>query len=498
MSTLLIVDDNLTARQMMKTILRSEPYELVFAHDGTTALENAARVIPDLILLDVLMPDMDGYEVCRQIRSTPLLAEVPIIMVTALGDRESRIDGILAGADDFITKPVDPVELRARVQTITRLNRYRRLMGERLKFERMTELSPNGILVVNGAHTILMANPTIARISHTDPATPLVGQRVDTFFPHRQRRRYLTAAARVLANPALIEQFEAVWMRTDTTRFPIEVDVGFIQWDDQPAIQLIIRDITERVQLEAMAIENERFAANSVLAATVAHEVNTPLHTIKTCLYLADSNEQEQRNTYLKLAQDEIDRISHILRQLLDLYRTHDGGNVPIDANALIERMLVLTSNVFAQAGVEVERNLHPNLPTFMGQPNQITQILLNIFLNARAAMPEGGKLTLTTRPSDATSGERYVQITIRDTGIGMSPDVRARIFEPFFTTKPEGSGLGLAVCNRLVQQHNGTIEVESSPGAGSTFIITFPLNQGMQQDEGDPVVVASPPIESA
>ena len=207
MSTLLIVDDNLTARQMMKTILKSEPYDLVFAHDGNTALELAARVIPDLILLDVMMPDMDGYEVCRRLRSTPLLAEVPIIMVTALDDRESRIDGILAGADDFITKPVDPVELRARAQTITRLNRYRRLMGERLKFERMTELSPNGILVVNAQHTILMANPTIARMSHTDPATPLVGQLVDAFFPSRQRRRYLAVAARVLANPDLVEQF---------------------------------------------------------------------------------------------------------------------------------------------------------------------------------------------------------------------------------------------------------------------------------------------------
>ncbi len=484
MSTLLIVDDNLTARQMMKTILKSEPYELVFAPDGNTALELAARVIPDLILLDVMMPDMDGYEVCRRLRSTSLLAEVPIIMVTALDDRESRIDGILAGADDFITKPVDPVELRARVQTITRLNRYRRLMGERLKFERMTELSPNGILVVNAQHMILMANPMIARMSHTDPTTPLVGRMVDAFFPSRERRRYLAAATRVLANPDLVEQFEAVWMRQDTTRFPIEVDVGFIPWDDQPAIQLIIRDITERVQLEAMAIENERFAANSVLSATVAHEVNTPLHTIKTCLYLADSDEQEQRTTYLKLAQDEIDRISHILRQLLDLYRTHDGNDVPIDMNAMIERMLVLTSNVFAQAGIQVERNLSPHLPIFMGQPNQITQILLNILLNATAAMPAGGTLTLTTSTNDTAHGERQVQISIRDTGIGMSPEVQARIFEPFFTTKPEGSGLGLAVCSRLLQQHGGTIQVESSPGNGSTFTITFPLNHGNHGEE--------------
>lgn len=481
MSTLLIVDDNLTARQMMRTILKSEPYDLVFANDGKTALEYAAQVIPDLILLDVMMPDMDGYEVCRRIRNTPLLAEVPIIMVTALDDRESRIDGILAGADDFITKPVDPVELRARAQTITRLNRYRRLMGERLKFERMTELSPNGILVVNAHHTILMANPTITRMSHTDPTAPLVGQLVDTFFTGEHCTRYHDAAAHVLANAQTVEQFEAVWVRPDTTRFPVEVDMGFIQWDDQPAIQLIVRDITERAQLEAMAIDNERFAANSVLTATVAHEVNTPLHTIKTCLYLADSDDQDQRTTYLTLAQDEIDRISHILRQLLDLYRTHDGGDVPINANTLIERVLVLTSNVFAQAGIQVESALLPQLPTFMGQPNQMTQILLNILLNAIAAMPNGGTLQLaTSTTNEASTGQTYVVITIADDGIGMTDEVRERIFEPFFTTKAEGSGLGLAVCKRLVEQHGGTISVASVLGEGSSFRIAFPVNRNL------------------
>ncbi len=481
MSTILIVDDNLTARQMMRTILKSESYDLVFAHDGKTALEYAAQVIPDLILLDVMMPDMDGYEVCRRIRNTPLIAEVPIIMVTALDDRESRIDGILAGADDFITKPVDPVELRARAQTITRLNRYRRLMGERLKFERMMELSPNGILVVNAHHTILMANPTITRMSHTDPTAPLVGQLVDTFFTGEHRTRYHAAAARVLTNAQAVEQFEAVWVRPDTTRFPVEVDMGFIQWDDQPAIQLIVRDITERAQLEAMAIDNERFAANGVLTATVAHEVNTPLHTIKTCLYLADSDDQEQRTTYLTLAQDEIDRISHILRQLLDLYRTHDGGDVPINANTLIERVLVLTSNVFAQAGIQVEPDLLPQLPTFMGRPNQITQILLNILLNAIAAMPNGGTLQLATSTTNAASmGQMYVVITITDNGIGMTDEVRQRIFEPFFTTKANGSGLGLAVCKRLVEQHGGTISVTSVLGEGSSFQIAFPVNRNL------------------
>ncbi|NJO07222.1 MAG: response regulator [Chloroflexaceae bacterium] len=476
MSTLLIVDDNVTARHMMKTLLQSDAYTLVFAHDGQTALEHAARVVPDLILLDVMMPDMDGFEVCRRLRATQMLAEVPIIMVTALDDRESRIKGIIVGADDFITKPVDPVELRARVHTITRLNRYRRLMGERLKFERVTELSPNGILIVNASSTILMANPTFLKMVRMPEAEPISGQVVHRFFEPEERYRYTDAVNSVLSDPEHIEHFETVWLRNDGSRFPVELDIGYIEWDNAPAIQMVVRDISERVQLEAMAIENERFAANSVLSATVAHEVNTPLHTIKTCLYLADSNDTEQRAMYLKVAQDEIDRISHILRQLLDLYRPHEGAETQIDANALIERMLILTGNVFAQNGIRVEKQLQPELGQFLGRPDQITQVLLNIILNAVAAMPNSGELTLRTRNvNDPKTNALFIEIEISDTGIGMTPEVQVRIFDPFFTTKPEGSGLGLAVCQRLVSQHRGSISVESVPGEGSTFRIRLP-----------------------
>lgn len=130
-STILIVDDKLSAREVLRGLLSGQGYDLVFAGNGHEALARAAEVIPDLILLDVMMPDMDGFEVCQRLRADPYLSEVPIIMVTALDDQESRLRGIEAGADDFISKPYNHVELRARVQTITRLNRYRRLQVER-------------------------------------------------------------------------------------------------------------------------------------------------------------------------------------------------------------------------------------------------------------------------------------------------------------------------------------------------------------------------------
>ena len=139
MSTVLIVDDDLTARETLCAMLEGEHYDLQLAKDGTQALQMLEQIQPDLILLDVMMPGMDGYEVCRRIRSTPELAEVPIILLTALDDRASLVRGIESGADDFLSKPADRRELTARVRTITRLNRYRTLVEQRENIRQMAE-----------------------------------------------------------------------------------------------------------------------------------------------------------------------------------------------------------------------------------------------------------------------------------------------------------------------------------------------------------------------
>jgi len=138
-TTILIVDDEPSGQEALESVLLNQGYEMAFAANGAEALQKAEALHPDLILLDVMMPDMDGFEVCRRLRSSQHVAEAPVVLVTALDDRESRLIGIEAGADDFIAKPIDRAELRARVRTITRLNRYRLLVEERQKLERQLE-----------------------------------------------------------------------------------------------------------------------------------------------------------------------------------------------------------------------------------------------------------------------------------------------------------------------------------------------------------------------
>src|SRR5262249_56585588 len=155
----LVVDDDATGLEVLQAVLADEGYDLVGARNGREALERAQESVPDLILLDAMMPVLDGFETLRRLRADPVLAEVPVIMVTALHDRESRLRGIEAGADDFITKPIDGVELRARGRTVTRLDRFRRLQAERAKFEWAVEVSDDGFVSIGESDHVLYADP---------------------------------------------------------------------------------------------------------------------------------------------------------------------------------------------------------------------------------------------------------------------------------------------------------------------------------------------------
>jgi response regulator RpfG family c-di-GMP phosphodiesterase len=197
-STVLIVDDNITGRMALEALLLREGYRLETAASGPEALEKAAALLPDLLLLDVMMPDMDGMEVCRRLRDNPKLAEMPIVMVTALSDDDSRVQGIEAGADDFISKPFSTAELRARVRTITRLNRYRRLAAEREQRQQAEAVTQRQLERLASLHAIDM--DITAHLDLSSLLARLVEQihhriRVDIvavlrFNPERQRLEY--------------------------------------------------------------------------------------------------------------------------------------------------------------------------------------------------------------------------------------------------------------------------------------------------------------------
>jgi PAS domain S-box-containing protein len=253
MTTILIVDDEPSGRETLAALLHTQGYQLAFAGNGREALAQATALNPDMILLDVMMPEMDGYEVCRRLRGTPRLAEVPIILITALDDRDSRLEGIEAGADDFISKPFDRVELRSRIRGITRLNRYRRLMHERAMFERVVDLSPNGLMIVDRTGLIQLANPAIYRLLGMPGGGELIQTEIWQLIAPEERERWSEHVATVFADPVQTARFETTLITARGELAPIEVDAGPVEWDLQPAAQIIIRDISERKQAEILA-----------------------------------------------------------------------------------------------------------------------------------------------------------------------------------------------------------------------------------------------------
>jgi PAS domain S-box-containing protein len=245
-STILIVDDDIAARDTLEELLAYENYEIICASNGIDALEMARDLHPDVILSDVMMPKMNGFEVCRRLRADPVLAEVPIILITGLDDRDSFLKGLEAGADDFISKPFDRIKLSARVAAVVRLNRYRRLVEERAKFERLIELSPDGVLLIDNEGTIQMANPTLTRMLHMAEGSSLMGRKITAFAGVQYFADFLKFISKAFADPGGIYRAETRFVRTDDTEFPVEISAGHCALQSQPAVQLIIRDITER------------------------------------------------------------------------------------------------------------------------------------------------------------------------------------------------------------------------------------------------------------
>lgn len=267
---ILIVDDSPTGRETLGALLYSPEYELHFAANGQEALEKAVEVIPDLILLDVMMPDMDGFEVCQRIRKHDLLAEVPVIMVTALNDRKSRLQSIRAGADDFISKPFDTAELGARVQMIARLNRYRRLHDERRHFEQIIQFSPDGIAIVDEDGLIYLANQTLLKLLRTEEEEQIRGRSLVKFLLDERAISFLGDIKQVISGSKQIVQAESTLKGFDDTLLPVELAMGRFDWDGRSMAQINIRDLTQRKQAEAAVRESERRYRNIFETAPVA------------------------------------------------------------------------------------------------------------------------------------------------------------------------------------------------------------------------------------
>jgi two-component system, NtrC family, sensor kinase len=244
---------------------------------------------------------------------------------------------------------------------------------------------------------------------------------------------------------------------------------------------MIMDDITDRVELEAQLSQADKLSSIGLLAAGVAHEVNTPLAVISSYTQMLSKQLQAdpQKSGLLEKITRQTFRASEIVNNLLNFSRTGGTEITDVDVNRVIAETLALLEHQFKVGRIEVENALTPKLQPIQGNAGRLQQVFLNLFLNAKDAMPRGGKLRV------ATANGESVNVSISDTGSGIAPEHIHRIYDPFFTTKnspregqPRGTGLGLSVTYGIIQEHAGKIRVESNPGVGTTFILDFPLSR--------------------
>jgi PAS domain S-box-containing protein len=243
---------------------------------------------------------------------------------------------------------------------------------------------------------------------------------------------------------------------------------------------LLVQDITERVTLERAARQAEKLAALGTMAAGLAHELNNPIGIISSRIeiMLLDAEAQPVHGQFaedLRVLHRHAQRVARIAHGLLSFSRQSSGGRGPVDLNHLVEETLLLIERPMTKHGVTVTRRLAPALPPLWGDGNTLQQVVLNLLTNARDAVAGEGEITVET--SRTTGKEEAVRLLVRDTGPGIPPEALPRIFEPFFTTKSDGTGLGLSISYGIVRDHHGTVDVQSRPGEGTTFILTFPVS---------------------
>jgi two-component system cell cycle sensor histidine kinase/response regulator CckA len=506
---ILIVDDDPLARDQLALILAPEGYDIATAEGGQQALDAVERSPPDLILLDVMMPRVSGYQVAAKLKASSATKGIPIIMTTVLDDRGARMLGISAGAEDFISKPVDREELCVRVKHHLRLKayaEYRDKHSQLLEGEvgaRTADLKESESLYRATFDAAPVGIIHIARGGRCLRVNARAGDLLRYTREDLQQREFreLMDASALGAHAKALEELaggsvdrvlkELQLRRRDGTFVWARVQIAAYR-DDNGQLQFFIatiEDVTEQRALEAQLRQASRLDAIGQLAAGVAHDFNNLLSVVLsyTDLIASDLAAGDPAMSDLAEIKGAGMRAVALTRQLLAFSRQQvlqprvvDLGETVLEMEKMLQRLL--------GARFELVTILGPDLGRILVDPGQLEQVIMNLVVNARDALPGAGRVTVET--SEVTLDDAYaadhagvtpgphVMLAVSDAGTGIDKETQARMFEPFFTTKElgKGTGLGLATVFGIVRQSGGTIAVYSELGVGTTFKVYFPI----------------------
>jgi signal transduction histidine kinase len=452
---ILIAEDSATQAQRLQHILEQHGYRVTAAANGRLALEAAQRSKPALIISDVVMPEMNGYELCSRVKADACLSHVPVVLVTTLSDPHDVIRGLECGADNFILKPYDADQLLRRIQFVLVNSQMRR-----------SEQPGMGLEIVFGGQKHFI----------TADRLQILNLLLSTYEAAMQRNAELSSTRDALRQTNLnlrqltLELEDRVLMRTRELELSNEA----------------LR------QAQQALIQQERLRALGQMASGIAHDINnaiSPIALYTESMLERETNLSSEARDRLVTIQRAIDDVAQTVARMREFYRPREPELELADVglNRLVQQIIDLTrarwSDQPQRRGIMIDLRLElaPDLLDVRGADNEIRDALTNLIFNAVDAMPDGGvievRTSMPTVPAQGSVPTRHVWLEVSDTGVGMDEETRRRCLEPFFTTKGErGTGLGLAMVYGMAQRHGCALEIDSKPGAGTTIRLVFPV----------------------
>lgn len=339
---------------------------------------------------------------------------------------------------------------------------------------------PTGVLTVNPSGVITVINPTAEAVLKRS-AADLLGNPYESVFPEGETIRTVLEGA--LRHHQHVSHKDLPYESQDRTPHTIRVSTAELKGDDaEPAgVILQAQDVTDWLALGQRVRVADKLAALHTLSAGVAHELRNPLSAMDLNLHLLEEEFREgaslteQGTRYLHVLNAECHRLSVILDNFMKFARPGSVSLHEVNVSAMIEHIMALMQFEAEERKIRLEHTVEEPLPSVLGDETAISQVLVNVVVNAFHAMPNGGLCRVAAETRQAND-MRWLVVSVKDTGIGIKKEELARVFEPFYTTKSSGTGLGLAIAYRIMEDHGGTIQVSSTPGFGTTTVLTFPL----------------------
>ena len=471
-NTVLVVDDRPANRYAIVHALRRAGFTVIEAESGREALELANRV-PSAILLDVKLPDILGYEVCRRLKSNPRTSHIPVLQLSAaFMDNESRVYALESGADAYLTQPVEPNVLLATVRSLVKVHEAESLAILSAKqwqatFDSLSE----GVAVIDGSGTVQRCNRAMAK---------LLGRSYVEIEGASLRDLLQETLRYTLKGEQHVNGLE---IAAGARFFRLSLEPVFLE-DVRTSSIFILADITQQKMAEHAALLNERLAATGRMAHTIAHEINNPLAAITNLLYLlrASVSDSPAGSSFLRSAEEEVERVSRISRQILSFHRD-SAAPVEVELGHLMDDVLALANRDLVNKKLSVRREWD-GVTVIDAFPAQLRQVFSNIIRNAIEASPQEAQIRVSISSCKIFSrgSAPGVRVTICDAGPGIPRNNLSRIFEAFFTTKElKGTGVGLWLSSTIVQEHGGRIQVRSSTlpqRSGTCISVLLPRTQ--------------------